>query len=115
MIKAKNNRIRCDVQIRGGQTTILAELTNLIRALLERNILNEEMLDVVTGLAKAEVNGNVSEYMRKTLKDKVLNKINQIKDEIDKKEDEEKEEVEEDLNDIMNEIKELLEDEKDED
>lgn len=87
MIKAKTNRIGCDVQIEGEQTTILAELTNIIRALLERNILNEEMLDVVTGLAKAEVNGNMSEYMRKTLKDKVLNKINQIKELIEEDED----------------------------
>lgn len=113
MIKAKTNRIGCDVQIGGEQTTILAELTYIIKALLERNILNEEMLDVITGLAKAEVNGNVSEYMRKTLKDKVLNKINQIKDEIDKKENEENKEVKEDLNDIMDKIKELLEEDED--
>lgn len=104
MIKAE----RSTVTVSGTPTELMSELTKIIRAMLEEEVVNEELLDIIVGLGKAEANGTGNDFMKK-----VLNKINQIKDEIDKKDDEEKEEVKEDLNDIMDKIKELLEEDED--
>ena len=106
MIKAKTNRIGCDIQIGGEQTTLLAELTAIITDFLEEGVADENLIDIAVGLAKAKVNGNIQEYMRKTLKETILNKIKE-----EKEEKEDADDLDNLLDSIKNIIKEALEDE----
>ena len=109
MIKAKGNKNGCDIQVEGRQSDIMAELTAIIRALLEEETINEQMLDIVVGLAKAEVNGTRNEYMKKTLKDVICQGLEKVLEEADKEEIEEEDDEEEDIDDVLKEIKAMLE------
>ena len=110
MIKANSDKEGCEVKVKGNDTTLCAELTAIMVSMLEDKIINEELLDVAVGLAKAEAKGKRSEYMKKILKEKILDKLKEDETEDDEDEiDEDEKDIDDLLKDIRNVIKEALE------
>jgi len=108
MIKAEcKNKV--NVEIIGKETELLAELTAIINGLLENGI-NEKLINIAVGLAKAEKEGTSNEFMKKTLKEDILNGIkDKIKNITEEQEEETTEEDDgKEKEDIFEAIKKMI-------
>lgn len=112
MIKAE----RSTVTVSGTPTELMSELTKIIRAMLEEEVVNEELLDIIVGLGKAEANGTGNDFMKKVLKEKVLNKLKEMAEEVEEKgsekvveEDNDEEEIKNLFKDVEKEIGKMIE------
>lgn len=98
MIKAERN----NVKVNGTQTELMSDLTKIIRAILEEEVVNEELLDIIVGLGKAEANGTGNDFMKKVLKEKVLDRLKEMVEEVEEKEEEKVAEEDNDEEEIKN-------------
>lgn len=108
MIKAE----RSNVTISGTPAELMSDLTKIIRAILEEEVVNEELLDIIVGLGKAEANGTGNDFMKKVLKEKVLDRLKEMVEEVEEKEAEEdndEEEIKNLFKDVEKEIGKMIE------
>lgn len=67
MIKAESKKNKLNVELIGKETELLAELTAIIKGLLENGI-DERLINISVGLAKAEKDGTSNELKNKKKK-----------------------------------------------
>lgn len=109
MIKAECIKNKVNVEIRGKETELLAELTAIINGLLENEI-DERLINISVGLAKAEKDGTSNEFMKKTLKEAILNGVKDIIEDTTEEQEEETTEEDDgkDIEDILEDIKKMI-------